>query len=146
MKILDLLRMSSGSLWKRKFRTILTILGVVIGTASIVVMISLGLGLNRSQMETIERYGGLTTIEVREGTGETTYSGGGGVMVVSSGSSSSSSKDRVMRLNDDAVASLSALEHVKAVYPVLRVYVLARYGSYINDYINDAGRFGESEH
>ena len=44
MKILDLLRMSSSSLWKRKFRTVLTILGVVIGTASIVVMISLGQG------------------------------------------------------------------------------------------------------
>ena len=39
MRIFDLLRMSSGSLWKRKVRTILTVLGVVIGTASIVVMV-----------------------------------------------------------------------------------------------------------
>ena len=44
MRILDLLRMSSANLWKRKVRTLLTILGVVIGTASIVVMVSLGLG------------------------------------------------------------------------------------------------------
>ena len=35
MRILDLLRMSSANLWKRKVRTLLTILGVVIGTASI---------------------------------------------------------------------------------------------------------------
>ena len=47
MKFLDLLRMSSGNLWKRKVRTVLTVLGVVIGVASIVVMVSLGLGLSR---------------------------------------------------------------------------------------------------
>ena len=64
MRILDLLRMSSANLWKRKVRTLLTILGVVIGTASIVVMVSLGLGLNKATMEDIEQYGGLTTIEV----------------------------------------------------------------------------------
>ena len=51
MKFLDLLRMSSSNLWKRKVRTILTVLGVVIGVASIVVMISLGLGLSRSLIE-----------------------------------------------------------------------------------------------
>ena len=54
MRILDLLRMSSANLWKRKVRTLLTILGVVIGTASIVVMVSLGLGLNKATMEDIE--------------------------------------------------------------------------------------------
>ena len=66
MRLDDLLYMSSGSLWKRKVRTILTVLGVVIGTASIVVMVSLGLGLNRSTMQDIEENGGLTSIEVRE--------------------------------------------------------------------------------
>ena len=45
MKFLDLLRLSSSSLWKRKVRTLLTVLGVTIGVASIVVMVSLGLGL-----------------------------------------------------------------------------------------------------
>ena len=38
MKLLDLLRMSSSNLWKRKVRTVLTVLGVVIGVASIVVL------------------------------------------------------------------------------------------------------------
>ena len=64
MSIKDLLKMSLSSLWRRKLRTILTVLGVVIGTASIVVMISLGLGLNKASMEQIEQYGGLTTITV----------------------------------------------------------------------------------
>ena len=43
MRWSDLLKMSAGSLKRRKLRAFLTILGVVIGTASIVVMISLGL-------------------------------------------------------------------------------------------------------
>ena len=64
MRFIDLWRMSSSNLWKRKMRTILTVLGVVIGTASIVVMISLGLGLNKSMMKEIEENGGLTTITV----------------------------------------------------------------------------------
>ena len=51
MSVKDLLKMSLSSLWRRKLRTILTVLGVVIGTASIVVMISLGLGLNKASME-----------------------------------------------------------------------------------------------
>ena len=42
MKFFDLLRMSISNLWKRKLRTVLTVLGVVIGITSIVVMIALG--------------------------------------------------------------------------------------------------------
>ena len=57
MRWIDLLRMSSGNLKKRKLRTFLTILGVVIGTASIVVMISLGLGMQQSMYKQIEQAG-----------------------------------------------------------------------------------------
>ena len=38
MSWIDLLRMSASNLKRRKLRTFLTVLGVVIGTASIVVM------------------------------------------------------------------------------------------------------------
>ena len=58
MKFRDMFRMSLSSLWKRKVRTFLTVLGVVVGSASIVVMISLGLGLSRASMAEIEKYGG----------------------------------------------------------------------------------------
>ena len=47
MKYFDLLRMSASNLLRRKLRTVLTVLGVIIGTASIVVMVSLGLGLRK---------------------------------------------------------------------------------------------------
>ena len=91
MRFSDLLRMSSSSLWKRKVRTILTVLGVVIGVASIVVMVSLGLGLNKATMDQIESYGGLTTITVSEGSGSS-YSSS--TATFSSGSSSAISSCR----------------------------------------------------
>lgn len=115
MKFSDIWRMSSSSLWKRKFRTILTILGVVIGTASIVVMMSLGLGLNRATTKQIEENGGLTTVTV--------YEGGGGMYDESSNSGDT-------KLDDELVEEIKGLEHVKVVSPVLGMSVIARYGSY----------------
>ena len=64
MRWSDLLRMSSSNLKRRKLRTFLTVLGVVIGTASIVVMISLGLGMQQSMYEQIEESGGVNSITV----------------------------------------------------------------------------------
>lgn len=114
MKFLDLLRMSSSNLWKRKVRTILTVLGVVIGVASIVVMISLGLGLSRSLMEEYESYGSLTEITVYE-----PYSYDG------------SDKD-IKRLDDELIATIKNIEHVEDVYPVMQMSAIARYGAYQN--------------
>ena len=50
MSWIDLLRMSASNLKRRKLRTFLTVLGVVIGTASIVVMVSLGLDFRNQSM------------------------------------------------------------------------------------------------
>lgn len=137
MRILDLLRMSSSSLWKRKFRTVLTVLGVVIGTASIVVMISLGLGLNRATMEQIEQSGGLTTIQVMEGYGG---SSGGAVSVMGY---STSSDEQVNRLDDAIVESFKMLEHVDSVVPILQVSALGKYGPY-EAYLNIQGMPSEA--
>ena len=64
MSWMDIIRMSSSKLRRRKLRTFLTVLGVMIGTTSIVVMISLGLGLQASMYEELEMMGGLNTISV----------------------------------------------------------------------------------
>ena len=45
-----MLQTGAANLWKRKLRSALTIMGVVIGVASIVVMVSLGIGLSNSMM------------------------------------------------------------------------------------------------
>ncbi len=113
MKVIDLLRMSLSSLWRRKLRTVLTVLGVVIGTASIVVMLSLGLGLKKSALEQIERSGGVTTITV--------YSNEDQV---------SGDEKKIRRLDDKAVESLGRLAHIKTISPVLTVTVLAKTGKY----------------
>lgn len=69
MKFIDLLTMSTGSLKRRRLRTFLTVLGVVIGCCSIVIMISLGIGLQEKNREMIEATGSLTTLQVTESFG-----------------------------------------------------------------------------
>jgi ABC-type antimicrobial peptide transport system permease subunit len=122
MKFIDLLRMSNSSLWKRKIRTILTILGVVIGTASIVVMISLGLGLNRQTLQDIEKYGGLTTITV--------YSNDGIENRYSEAEEKDDGKQEVKYLDDETVELMRALPNVGIVSPVLNIDVLVKSGVY----------------
>ena len=112
MRFSDLLRMSMANLFKRKVRTVLTVLGVIIGVTSIVVMVSLGLGLSKATMEQNESYSSLTTIEVWEGR----MDGAG-------------EKDQ-KHLNDELIEELMQLPHVVRVDPELTVDMLAKYGMY----------------
>ncbi len=114
MRITDLFRMSSSNLWRRKLRTFLTVLGVVIGTASIVVMISLGLGLQKINLQQIEEYGGLTTINVYSND----YYGGG------------SESEEIKRIDDKVVEEISRIEHVQLASPILSLSVIAKKGAY----------------
>lgn len=120
MKFLDLIRMSSGNLWRRKLRTILTVLGVVIGTASIVVMVSMGLALNKMMLSEIEKNGGLTTVSV---TGE---GDSDGMMV-----GGEEEEGSTLRLTDETVAQIKQLEHVEVASPVLTgLTLVAKQGRY----------------
>ncbi len=114
MRYLDLLRMSASNLLRRKLRTALTVLGVIIGTASIVVMVSLGLGLRKSSLEQIEEYGGLTTINVNN------YSYYG----------SSSDDTEVDRIDDKVVETMAQIPHVEVASPILELSVMAKQGAY----------------
>ena len=64
MSVSDMIKMALRNLWKRKLRTFLTILGVIIGTASIVVMVSIGIGMNESFQRQVEQWGSLQVINV----------------------------------------------------------------------------------
>ena len=66
MKIFDVLRMGFKNLLRRKTRTFLTVIGVVVGAAAIVIMLSLGIGMNENLNKSIENMGDLTIIEVYE--------------------------------------------------------------------------------
>ena len=120
MKFLDLLTMSVNNLRRRKLRTGLTVLGVVIGTASIVVMISLGIGLQELTVEQYESYGSLTAIQVNN------YGNYGG----------NNSEETFM--TDQTMDQFRALPHVKSVTPMLSVGVTAKKGAY-EGYINIYG-------
>lgn len=56
--------MALRNLSRRKSRTILTVLSVVIGATSIILMLAFATGISNSQKEMIESFGGLTSISI----------------------------------------------------------------------------------
>lgn len=112
MRFFDLLSMSINNLRRRKLRTGLTVLGVIIGTASIVVMVSLGIGLKEMTVEQYASYGSLTRIEVNSN-----YGWGSNI-------------DEESFLTDDTVGVFERIPHVKTVSPILNTYVTLKQGVY----------------
>ena len=116
MKWSDLIRLAATNLWRRKLRSVLTMIGVMIGTASIVVMVSIGIGINQGYIDSLSQSGELTTINISSNT----YYGGGGMVII--GGSSSSEPQEATKLDDRAVREISALDHVTVVSPQLDMY------------------------
>ncbi len=110
MRFSDIISMSAANLWKRKVRTILTVLGVVVGTASIVVMLSLGIGLQSAMIGQIQSEGSMTDIQV--------YNWGSG------------NSNGLQQLTDDKVKEFEQLDHVKTVSPMLSVSANMTQGKY----------------
>lgn len=122
MKFLDLLGMSVGNLRRRKLRTALTVLGVIIGTASIVVMVSLGIGLKELQVEQYSASGSMTAITI--------YSGGGGGYRMVRASSTTDKAAEPKQITDEVIRQFEGMEHVKFVSPILSTSVIMRQGLY----------------
>ena len=98
MKISDLVVLSAKNLIRRKGRTALTVIGVVVGTCAVIVMISLGIAQSQAQEEMIKSFNDLTQIKV--------YSYG-----------MSTGKGAPPALTDEALAEFKKLDHVEAVTP-----------------------------
>ena len=62
--IFDLLALIVENFGRRKARVALTAVGVIIGTAAVVVLVSLGVGLQRNATEQLGNIGDLTAISV----------------------------------------------------------------------------------
>ena len=118
MKLSDILGMSLSNLWRRKIRSFLTVLGVIIGTASIVVMLSLGLGLRQATMAEVNSAGGLTEIFV---TSEAEYGEG------------------ELLLDDSTIEKLMEIENVKSIDPQLYFTMPLLAGKYEADDITIVG-------
>lgn len=117
MSSIDLIRMGIKNLWRRKLRTFLTILGVIIGTSSIVVMLSLGFGMQEAFKDLISRMGSLNTINV--------YKSYGGY-----GEFPSNRRNREAKLNEKALISFKSMPHVTAVTPIIETYGIIKSGRY----------------
>ena len=99
MRISDLLSMCLRNLIRRKFRTILTVMGVVIGTSFIVVMISLGIGIEQANIRRLELWGDLTMITIHNaGNTETP-------------------------LDDAAIAAIAAMPQVEVATPIIEMRI-----------------------
>lgn len=110
MNKLDILRLAVKNILRRKARTVLTVSGVVIGTAAIVVMMSIGLALNASIEKQAAQWGSLNTITVYQGWGM-------------------GAEDTKFDLT--TVAGFEAIEHVDAATPYMESYVKLVSGKYI---------------
>jgi putative ABC transport system permease protein len=115
MRLLDLLRLIAENLGRRKTRVALTAIGVVIGTAAVVVLVSLGIGLQRNATEQLGGISDLTLLQVYpQYGGEFMGGGGGGGFAVAV---SGSGPTETMLITPKTLKDLAALEGVTAVYP-----------------------------
>lgn len=125
MNRIDLIRLSLKNFLRRKVRTILTILGVIIGTASIVVMLSLGIGMNESFKQQVKAMGSLNVITVDKYSYVNTGDKYGGQM-------------KTVTLDDKAVKKFAAIKGVEAVTPIMRGSLKFGAGKYVA-YVNVIG-------
>lgn len=106
MRISDLLRMGLRSLLRRKTRTILTVMGVVIGSLLIIIMIAVGEGMDHNFKEQVEEYGSLTTITI--------YNRG---QIYDSDNQWVGSQDQ--KLDEALLKLIRDMDHVKFATPVI---------------------------
>ena len=120
MKFPDMLRTAFLNLWRRKLRAFLTVLGMVIGTSSIVVMVSLGVGMRQSMIDSYASMGSLTNITVNNYRYVETPGGGGGTF-----------KD--VKLDNKAVDKIRKLPGVEGAMPQITAWGMAMSGKYATD-------------
>lgn len=102
MKFGDTIKIVTRNLRRRKGRTILTAIGVTIGTAAIVAMMSLAIGLKDNVVRSLNQFGSLTEIQVYPVWNR-------------------DNPRSVMQLDDSAVDKIKVLTGVSAVMPRGRV-------------------------
>ena len=98
MKISDLIKLSTDNLKRRKGRTILTVLGVIIGTCSIVMMMSIGEAIDKSTEDMMQGMGDLTKITVYNWRSE----------------------EERTPITDNVIQQFATMEHVKMATPIFQ--------------------------
>ncbi len=128
MKFSDLVKMGLRNLFRRKARTALTVIGMVIGTISIVIMFSIGYGMRDSFIEQVMENGSMTVITVD--TYAVHYDDEGNY--IDSGTQT---------LNAELVDSIKGIEHVASVGGMIIKSVqlnCGKYSAYMQVYAMDS--------
>lgn len=112
MKISDLIQMSLDNLLRRKLRTALTVLGVLIGTISVVIMVAFGIGMSAIDKEIVEASWSMTEIRVRS---KNQYS-------------EQENHDTSGYITDEAMEIISRIPHVEDQSPLLGTNVILKQG------------------
>ncbi len=113
MGFFDLLALIFDNLGRRKARVALTAVGVIIGTAAIVVLVSLAIGLQKNATQQLYGIGDLTQIQVYP-----KYEEMGQGMVVSKGMGGGGGGPSITALiTDDTISQISSIAGVKSVIP-----------------------------
>ncbi|MDF2685490.1 MAG: hypothetical protein K0S55_671 [Clostridia bacterium] len=107
MRIIDVIRLAFKNLFRRKARTMLTVLGILIGATSVIIMISIGLGLDESKKKLMAQFTGLEVITVNP------YWGG---------EKGEDAPKNIGVLNDAAVAQFEQIKNVKTATPEMRLW------------------------
>ena len=111
MRIFDLISLIIDNLGRRKTRVALTAVGVIIGTAAVVVLVSLAIGLQKNATQQLYGIGDLTQIQVYPNYGDVmeVYVGGGG------GGKGIPSVQTL--ITNDTITQLAAIPGVTSVIP-----------------------------
>ena len=117
MSFFDLLFLIFDNLGRRKARVALTAVGVVIGTAAVVVLVSLAIGLQKNANEQLYGIGDLTQIQVMPNYGDQgpgpVYVGPGG----GGGGGGGNTPPNQKLVTSDSIGELAAIPGVEAVIP-----------------------------
>ena len=113
MRFIDLVTLIIDNLKRRKGRVVLTAIGVIIGTAAVVTLVSLGAGLQKNATSQLWGINDLSSIEVYPGYPEM----GGSRMVVEI------TEDDIKKITPETIATFEALPGVERV--IIKQYINA---------------------
>ena len=122
-----MVKMALRNLWKRKLRTFLTVLGVIIGTASIVVMVSIGIGMNESFQKQVEEWGSLQVINVYTVGNDRYYYDD------SENTTNNQNDKKATEITVNTIDEFKKIPHVDAATPVINESFNIIAGKYIAD-------------
>jgi|GEM_PF-289481 len=115
MNITDYVALGFRNIWRRKSRSFLTILAVVIGAISIIIMLSLVLGAKQVATQQLESIDGLTLVSVSANPEMQTN----GNLI----NTDSSGDETGNKLNDTTVENVKNIPHVVDATPIIGVWV-----------------------